>query len=393
MTNAWPGPPLGGTREPISNDERYMDRALVLAEQGRATVSPNPLVGCVLVREGAIVGEGYHRRAGEPHAEVLALREAGEAARGATAYLTLEPCDHHGRTPPCSEALISAGVARVAVAALDPDPRVDGAGVRRLRDAGIAVEVGIRREEAELQNEIFRTAQLAGRPFVLYKTAMTLDGKIATRTGQSRWITGTASRELVHRWRHELDAVAVGVSTVLLDDPRLTARVPAGRTPLKLVFDSVGRTPPDAALFDPDDQGADARVLIYVAPDAPALRIEALRQAGAEVIALDGPRGRPAVTAALADLQRREVRSVLLEGGGTLAWSFLETRAIDRVAWFVGPKLLGGNGATPLGGLGVRFMEDATQLSDLHSEPSGEDLLISARVRYPAAAASTSKGV
>jgi diaminohydroxyphosphoribosylaminopyrimidine deaminase/5-amino-6-(5-phosphoribosylamino)uracil reductase len=364
-----------------------MARAIELAERGRATVSPNPMVGCVLVRDGEVVGEGWHVRAGEDHAEIVALRAAGERAAGATAYVTLEPCDHHGRTPPCSLALIRAGVRRAVVAALDPNPVVNGAGVHRLREAGVGVTVGALREEAERQNEIFRTAQALGRPFVLYKTAMTLDGKIATRAGHSRWITCEASRERVQRWRHELDAVAVGVATVLLDDPRLTARVDGGRTPLKVVFDSVARTPPDAALFAPDETGTPARVLIAVGPQAPGARRAALEAAGAELIEAAGPRGRPSVSRVLEELQRREVRSVLLEGGGTLAWSFLEARAIDRLAWFIGPKLLGGNGATPLGGLGVTTMDDAYPLHDLRSEFSGDDLLLSARVRYPAALA------
>lgn len=362
------------------NDAAHMRRALSLAERGRGTTSPNPLVGCVLVRDGAVVGDGHHARAGGPHAEVVALDGAGDAARGATAYVTLEPCAHHGRTPPCADALIEAGVVRVVVASLDPDPRVDGAGVQRLRDAGVEVDVGVLGAEADAQNEIFRTAQRLGRPWVLYKTAMTLDGKIATRTGHSRWITSEPSRARVQRWRHELDAVAVGVSTVLLDDPRLTARVEGGRTPLKVVFDSVARTPADAALLRPDENGEPARVVVFVGSRAPRARRDALTDAGAEVVEVSGPRDRPDVTAALADLHRREIRSVLLEGGGTLAWSFLEAGAMDRVAWFVGPKLLGGNGATPLGGLGVRTMDDAYELTDVRSEPSGSDLLIEARV-------------
>jgi diaminohydroxyphosphoribosylaminopyrimidine deaminase/5-amino-6-(5-phosphoribosylamino)uracil reductase len=373
--------------DPESDDARAMRRALTLAERGRGATSPNPLVGCVLVRDGAIVGEGHHARAGGPHAEAVALADAGDAARGATAYVTLEPCDHHGRTPPCSAALIEAGVRRVVVATLDPDPRVDGAGVRRLRDAGVEVEVGLLEDEARAQNEAFLTSQARGRPFVLYKTAMTLDGKIATRTGHSRWITGEASRARVQRWRHELDAVAVGVTTVLLDDPRLTARVEGGRTPLKVVFDSVARTPPDAALLRPDDAGVPARTIVYVGPQAPEARRAALRAAGAEVVVLDGPAGRPAVGAALADLDAREVRSLLLEGGGTLAWSFLEADAVDRVAWFIGPKLLGGNGATPLGGLGARTMQDAIELDEVAVEASGDDLLVRARVRSRAARA------
>lgn len=363
-----------------------MTRALELAELGRGTTSPNPMVGCVLVADDQVVGEGWHRRAGEPHAETLALHDAGPLARGATAYVTLEPCDHHGRTPPCSLALIEAGVARVVVATQDPDPRVRGAGLRRLREAGVDVVTGVLAEAAEAQNEAYLTSQRRGRPFVLYKTAMTLDGKIATRTGHARWITGEASRARVQRWRDELDAVAVGVTTVLLDDPRLTARIEGGRTPIKVVFDARARTPVDAALFAPDAGGAPARVWIVAGPQAPEAGLAALRDAGAETMRVDGPEGRPDVAGALAELHRREVRGLLLEGGGTLAWSFVAAGAIDRIAWFVAPKLLGGPGATPLGGPGVATMDEAIDLHDVRSEASGADLLITGRVHRPTVA-------
>jgi len=370
-----------------------MRRALALAERGRGHVSPNPLVGCVLVREGEVVGEGWHRRAGEPHAEVEALTAAGERARGATAYVTLEPCDHTGRTPPCTEALIHAGVRRAVVAALDPNPVTDGAGVRRLREAGVEVEVGLAREEAEAQNEVFRVAQLHGRPFVLYKTAMTLDGKIATRAGRSRWITGEAARERVQRWRNELDGVAVGINTVLLDDPLLTSRIEGGRTPVKVVFDSVARTPPTARLFEPDAAGVPARVVLFATAKASPERVAALRERGAEVVVTGETQGRTDVRAALPALLERGVTSLLLEGGGTLAWAFFEAQAVDRVAWFIGPKLLGGAGASPLGGIGVARMEDALTLGDVRTESLDGDLLVTGRVRYPGAAAAATEGV
>jgi len=363
-----------------------MRRALELAERGRGRVSPNPLVGCVLVHEGEVVGEGWHHRAGAPHAEVEALRAAGARARGATAYVTLEPCDHTGRTPPCTEALIGAGVRRVVVAALDPNPVTDGAGVRRLRDAGVEVDVGLAREEAEAQNEIFRVAQLQRRPFTLYKTAMTLDGKIATRTGRSRWITGGAARQRVQRFRSELDGVAVGINTVLLDDPALTTRVEGGRTPVKVVFDSVARTPVTANLFEPDAAGEPARVVLFATEKASPERVAALRARGAEVVVVAETQGRADVRAALPALLERGVTSLLLEGGGTLAWAFFEARAVDRVAWFIGPKLLGGAGASPLGGIGVARMEDALTLTDVSTESLDGDLLVTGRVRYPDAA-------
>lgn len=364
-------------------DAAFMRLALTLAERGRGRVSPNPLVGCVVVKDGEVIGEGWHASAGGPHAEVAALAAAGEGARGASVYVTLEPCDHHGRTPPCTEALLAAGVDRVVIATLDPNPLVDGRGVARLAGAGVRVEVGLLAREAEEQNEVFRVAQRERRPFVLYKTAMSLDGKIAVRTGRSRWITGEAARDRVHRWRDEFDAVAVGINTVLLDDPALTTRSGGGRTPRKVVFDSVARTPTTARLFDEDPQGQPGRVTVFVTEEAPAARVQALRERGAEVIAVRADRGRPDVAAALSELYARDVTSVLLEGGGTLAWDFFAARSVDRVAWFVAPKLLGGSAAGPLAGLGVASVDEAFLLDDVRTETIGNDLLVTGKVRYP----------
>lgn len=359
-----------------------MDLALALAERGRGRVSPNPMVGCVIVKDGEVVGEGWHASAGTPHAEVHALAAAGDAARGSTCYVTLEPCDHQGRTPPCTEALIAAGVGRVVVATTDPNPRVNGRGLERLRAAGITVDVGVGQGPAERQNEVFRTNQLAGRPFVLYKTAMSLDGKIAVRTGRSRWITGQEARARVHLWRDEYDAIAVGVNTVLLDDPELTTRLPEGRSPVKVVFDSLARTPATARLFAPGPDGAPARVILITTQQAPEERAAALSAAGAEIVALPPRNGRPDVMAALRELLARGVTSVLLEGGGSLAWEFFAQRAVDRVAWFIAPKLLGGSAAGPLAGLGVATMEDAFHLDEVSTETIGPDLLITGRVAY-----------
>ncbi len=373
-------------------DAQFMDLALALAERGRGRVSPNPLVGCVIVQGGNVVGEGWHARAGEPHAELVALRKAEQAAAGSTCYVTLEPCDHQGRTPPCTEALLAAGVARVVVATTDPNPLVDGKGVRRLREAGVAVDVGVRQQEAEAQNEVFRTNHLQGRPFVLYKTAMSLDGKIAVRTGRSRWITGPSARARVHHWRDEYDAVAVGMNTLLLDDPALTTRIPGGRTPTKVVFDSLARTPVTARLFAPSADGMPARVIVVVTDDAPAARMQALAAAGAEIVSLPAKNGRPPVPAALAALLALGITSIMLEGGGSIAWEFFSANAVDRVAWFVAPKLLGGSAAGPLGGLGVASIADAYTLTDVLVETIGPDLLISGKVATPAAQASTGAG-
>jgi len=378
--------PLGPDLAPFTAaDAAFMRLALTLAERGRGRVSPNPLVGCVVVQGGTVVGEGWHAQAGGPHAEVVALAAAGERTRGATVYVTLEPCDHHGRTPPCTEALLDAGVARVVAATLDPNPLVDGRGVARLQQGGVRVDVGLLAAEAEEQNEVFRVAQRERRPFVLYKTAMSLDGKIAVRTGRSRWITGETARDRVHRWRDQFDAVAVGINTVLLDDPLLTTRIDGGRTPRKVVFDSVARTPTTARLFDEDPQGVPGRVTVFVTDDAPAARVAALRDRGAEVVAVSAQRGRPDVAAALAELHARDVTSLLLEGGGTLAWDFFACRSVDRVAWFIAPKLLGGSAAGPLGGLGVASVDEAFTLDGVRTETIGHDLLVTGKVRYPAA--------
>jgi diaminohydroxyphosphoribosylaminopyrimidine deaminase/5-amino-6-(5-phosphoribosylamino)uracil reductase len=368
-------------------DVRHLRRALALAERGRGTTHPNPMVGCVIARGDDAVAEGWHERAGGPHAEAAALSAAGERARGASAYVTLEPCAHHGRTPPCADALIAAGVARVVFASPDPDPRVAGAGEARLRAAGIEVVAGALRDEADALNAAYLTHRRLGRPWVRYKTAMTLDGKIATRTGRSRWITGPVARAMVHRWRHQADVVAVGINTLLQDDPALTTRLEGddapGRTARKVVFDAIARTPVTARVFDEGPDGAPARVTIVVGPDAPASRTAALEARGARLLRVPALQGRPDVAAALRVLAGDDDRAaddavveLLLEGGGTLAWSFLAAGAIDRVAWFVAPKLVGGRGASPLAGLGVAGMEEAHALQGTQVRRVGDDLLI-----------------
>jgi diaminohydroxyphosphoribosylaminopyrimidine deaminase / 5-amino-6-(5-phosphoribosylamino)uracil reductase len=368
-------------------DRRYLRRALELAERGRGTTHPNPMVGCVVAQGEATVGEGWHERPGGPHAETRALAAAGPLARGATAYVTLEPCAHQGRTPPCADALIAAGVARVVYGSPDPDRRVAGKGAARLHAAGIAVVGEALREEADALNAAYLTHRRLGRPWVRYKTAMTLDGKIATRTGRSRWITGPEARALVQRWRHEADAVAVGVTTLLQDDPALTARLAAaegiGRTPRKVVFDAIARTPLTARVFDVGPDGVPARVVVVVGPDAPTARVRGLEERGATVLSVPARQGRPDVAAALGALAADGVVELLLEGGGTIAWSFLAAGAIDRIAWFVAPKLVGGRGATPLAGLGVASMEEAVALRGATVRHVGEDLLIEGDLVVP----------
>jgi diaminohydroxyphosphoribosylaminopyrimidine deaminase/5-amino-6-(5-phosphoribosylamino)uracil reductase len=354
------------------NEAFWMRRALELARRARGRTSPNPLVGAVVVREGLLVGEGYHQRAGTPHAEVQALAAAGERARGATVYVTLEPCAHHGRTPPCTEALIAAGVRRVVAAMIDPNPRVAGRGLAALEAAGIATQVGLLENEARQLNETYLHYITTGRPFVVLKWAMTLDGKIATSAGDSRWISNRASRRLGHRLRDEYDAVMVGVGTVLRDDPRLTARLsefgevpPEGteRQPLRVVVDSQARTPPTAQVLRPH---GGPPTLVAVLDQAPAARRAALREAGAEVLVLPERGGRVDLVALMEALGRREVTSVLVEGGGTLHAGMLAAGLGDKVVAFIAPKIAGGAAApTPVEGPGVSSLSEAVLLTGL----------------------------
>jgi len=360
-------------------DERFMRRALGLAERARGLTSPNPLVGAVVVDAGTIVGEGFHEGAGRPHAESVALAAAGERARGATLYVTLEPCVHYGRTPPCAPAVIAAGVRRVVVATGDPDPRVNGGGFETLRSAGVDVAVGVLGDEAVSQNRVFLTATRHGRPHVTLKAAMTLDGRIADVHGASQWITGEAARREAHRLRSEADAIIVGVETALRDDPALTVRLerPWPREPYRVVLDTSGRTPPAARLIS---TGTPSRAVVVVGERAPAQRTRALESVGVTVLRVSESNTRVDVGQALAALFARDVRSVLVEGGGEVHAAFLEARLVDRVAMFVAPRLLGGRAAPGVvGGVG-RALKDSVRLRNLAVRSLGDDLLIEADV-------------
>jgi len=338
----------------VTADERYMRRALRLAVPGLRTCAPNPAVGCVIVAGGRIVGEGAHRVTGEPHAEVFALCAAGGAARGATAYVTLEPCSHHGRTPPCAPALVEAGIARVVVAAGDPDERVAGSGIRLLREAGIEVAVGVCRAGARRLNRGFFSRMERGRPWLTLKLATTLDGKTALADGSSRWITGSIARAAVHRGRVRAGAVLTGVGTVLADDPALSARVPgANRQPLRAVLDSRLRTPPTGRLFGP---GGTVHVFC-TEPDA--RRRRDLEAAGAVIHAVDpDAAGRPRLAGVLAALARLRINDVYAECGPTLAGTLLASGMVDEAELFVGPHLLGPS-ARPLA-----VLEDLAAIPD-----------------------------
>lgn len=357
-----------------------MRRALELAEGGRGLTSPNPMVGAVVVAaDGLVVGEGFHRRAGELHAEVEALGAAGPRARGGTLYVTLEPCCHHGRTPPCSPVVVASGVARVVVALVDPNPRVAGSGLAELRHAGIEVTTSVLAAEAARQNRAFLTAMRERRPHVTLKAAMTLDGKIADVHGGARWITGPAARRRAHRLRSEADAIIVGVTTVLRDDPALTVRLdrPWPREPWRIVLDTTGRTPPAARLIA---AGRPERSLIAVGTGAPEVAIARLAETGATVRRYPARDGRVDVSAVLADLFGHEVRAVLVEGGGEVHAAFLGAGVVDRVAIFVAPLLVGGAAAPGAVGGAGRELKSAVRLSEFEVTRYGDDLLLEADV-------------
>jgi diaminohydroxyphosphoribosylaminopyrimidine deaminase/5-amino-6-(5-phosphoribosylamino)uracil reductase len=368
-----------------SADERFMARALELAERARGLTSPNPMVGAVVVADGQVVGEGFHAAAGRPHAEVEALAVAGDRARGATLYVTLEPCSHWGRTPPCAPAVLDAGVRRVVAALQDPNPAVAGQGLELLRRAGLTVTVGVLQADAERQNRVFLTAMRQGRPHVTLKAAMTLDGKIADAHGESQWITGEAARREAHRLRSEADAIVVGILTVLRDDPQLTVRLsrPWPREPLRVVLDTQARTPPGARLITAGT--ADRAVIVVAESAAPADRLRRLGETGATIVTLPRRGDHVSLPELLGHLHGREIRSLLVEGGAEVHGAFLEAGLVDRVAVFLAPRLMGGREAASMIAGGGRSLKDALRLGPLSVQAVGEDLLIEADVsREPA---------
>jgi len=349
-----------------------MRMALSLARRGVGKTAPNPAVGCVIVRDGAVVGRGWHKKAGTPHAEVHALNEAGKSAAGADVYVTLEPCAHFGKTPPCAKALIEARVARVFVAMVDPNPLVAGAGIEMLRRAGIEVETGLLEQPSRELNRPFIKWIQTKLPYVILKSALTLDGKSATANGDSRWVTGDQARREVHRLRGRMDAIMVGVGTVLKDDPLLTCRLPGGKNPLRVVVDSTLRIPLHAALLGVE---SDAGTLVATC-SASAERIAALAARGAEVLhCKDGGEGVD-LADLFARLGERGVQSVLLEGGSHLAGAALRAGLVDRCMIFLAPKLIGGAGIGLFAGEGVALMGDAIRLEGMTVRRVGADLLI-----------------
>jgi len=367
---------------PSELDVWHMQRALELAALGQGAVEPNPMVGCVIVEGAEIIGEGWHRRYGEAHAEIEALRLAGRRARGATMYVTLEPCCHHGKTPPCSQAVIQAGVRRVVVAQQDPFPQVSGGGLAQLRAAGIEVEVGLLEAEARRLNAPYLKLLATGRPWVIAKWAMTLDGKTATRAGSSRWISNPQSREIVHALRGRVDAIIVGRETARLDDPLLTARPPGVRTALRVVADTHGTLALDSQLVR---TAREVPLLIAVGPDVPATERGAFEAAGCEVFVCQADNHRQRLQELLRELGRRRMTNVLVEGGGRLTGSLLDLGEIDEVHVFIAPKLIGGAAAsTPIAGDGIDDMSRALMLDEPQWKQVGGDMYLQGRVRREA---------
>jgi diaminohydroxyphosphoribosylaminopyrimidine deaminase/5-amino-6-(5-phosphoribosylamino)uracil reductase len=366
------------------HDTQFMDRALALAVRGIGCVEPNPPVGCVIVRDGEIVGEGFHERFGDAHAEVNALLAAGQRAAGATAYVTLEPCCHQDKTPPCTQALIAAGVQRVLAAVQDPFPQVSGQGIVALKAAGIACDVGVRAAEAKWLLAPYRKLITTGRPWVIAKWAMTLDGKFATRTGDSKWISSEASRGGVHQLRGRVDAIMVGSGNAHADNPLLTARTanPSDlkRIATRIVVDSAASLSSESRLVQ---TARDVPVLVAASSATPAEAVQRLTDAGAELFRCPGDTHTARIESLLQELGRRRMTNVLVEGGSHLLGTLFDLRAVDEVHVFVAPKLAGGaTAASPVAGLGIERMSTAPRLADISIEELEGDVHIHGRIAY-----------
>jgi len=354
--------------------------ALDLARQGRGRTSPNPMAGAVIVQGSEVVGTGYHQAAGTPHAEVIALKKAGEKARNATLYINLEPCVHYGRTGPCTDAIIKAGISRVVAGVQDPNPLVAGGGFRKLTDAGVKVKVGVLEEKARQLNEIFIKYITTGLPFVGVKVAMSLDGKIGTSTGESHWITGEKARQFVHRLRDQSDTVMVGIQTVLRDDPWLTTRLESGegKNSVRVIVDSTARLPINARLVSTASQ---VRTILAVTEHAAKEKCAALRSKGIEIIDLPAKGKRVDVKALMKKLAELELTAVLVEGGGTLNYSLLEESLVDKLFVFIAPLIIGGQQSpTPFSGEGVTALNKAWPVKNIELKQFDQDLLL---IGYP----------
>jgi len=363
-----------------------MRRALKLAEKGWGWTRPNPLVGCVIVRDGEVLAEGYHAALGRAHAERAAIEQAqsqGIDLTDATLYVNLEPCSHFGRTPPCADLIIEHGIARVVVAMIDPNPIVSGRGIQSLRTAGIEVTTGVLESEARRLNEIFIKHITTGKPFVILKAAISVDGKIATHTGESQWISGAQSRKMVHRWRSRAAAILVGINTVLQDDPSLTTRLHGKKDmdPTRIIVDSKGRLTSHHRVFNPDSK---ASVIVATTSAIKPDHAEQLKQAGANILILDGSHGQVDLPALIDQLGESGIDSILLEGGGRLNEAFLRAGLVDKIMLFMAPKIIGGSASIAcFHGEGIEHLTDAITITDMTVTPIGNDFLIEGYPQKP----------
>lgn len=369
----------------MRDDKFFMERALRLAKKGRGQTNPNPMVGAVIVKNNKVAGYGYHKRAGLDHAEVVAIKKAGPKAKGATLYVNLEPCDHFGRTPPCTEAIIKSGIKKVIAAMKDPNPINNGRGLKRLKEAGIGVISGILEQEAAQLNEVFVKYIKTGTPFVIVKVAQSLDGKIATRAGDSKWISSEDSRILVHRLRKQVDAIMVGANTIIKDNPLLTSRGldcrpktkdqrPKDRQPLKVVVDHKLRIPYYSRIFSKDSPG---KVIIATTKKAPKNKIKNFAELNCEILILKEKNKRMDLRHLMKELGKRKITSIMAEGGGELIGSLVEARLVDRFLFFIAPKIIGGRDAiTSVEGRGVDRVSKALSLKNTQYKTIGRDLLI-----------------
>jgi diaminohydroxyphosphoribosylaminopyrimidine deaminase / 5-amino-6-(5-phosphoribosylamino)uracil reductase len=361
-------------------DEKYMRLALRLAEKARGRTSPNPMVGAVVVKDGRVIARGYHKRAGEPHAEAIALRKAGGAAKGATLYVTLEPCSHTGkRTPPCSPLVIQSGVKRVVSAMIDPNPKVSGGGLKALRTAGVEVIAGVLEADAKKLNEVFIKHVTKKAPFVTLKIAQTLDGKIATASGESKWITGKAAREWGHRLRDQHDAILVGINTVLKDDPSLTARIAGGRDPLRVIVDSALRISLQARVIA---QRSAAGTIVATLANAPKHKMKKLQAAGAEIVLVKSDKGRVDLRDLMRKLGRMDIMSVLVEGGAEIHASALKSGIVDKVVLFIAPTLMTGiDSVCSVGGSSPKKLAQTVSLENITTRFVGKDIMVEGYIK------------
>lgn len=364
----------------MRDDKYFMKMALALAGKGRGKTSPNPMVGAVIVKGGRVLGKGYHKMAGLEHAEIAALRDAGARTAGATLYVTLEPCDHFGRTPPCTNAIIKSGIGTVVAAMKDPNPLNNGKGFARLKAAGLKVVEGVLKDDAMRLNEVFVKYITTGLPYVTVKVAQSIDGKIATKTGDSKWISGEQSRRFVHKMRGWVDAIMVGAGTIIADNPLLTSRVAnrlKGRQPIKIIVDAGLNISPKARIFG---SSSPAKVIIAASKNAPDNRANRFRTAGADVLKLKDKKGIINLIELFRELGKKEITSILVEGGGTLIGNLRDAGLIDKILFFVSPRIIGGKSAvSSVAGEGVSRISESLKLNDVRYKRFGDDLLVEGR--------------